>query len=83
MTRRDIIRAWKDQEHRLNLSDEEKSLLPENPAGAIELTEDDLDATVGGRRPQGSFVPLTTFRVCCRPLDTSKCGIYRTVKVRF
>lgn len=37
MTNLDIIRAWKDEEYRVSLSDEQRALLPEHPAGAIEL----------------------------------------------
>jgi mersacidin/lichenicidin family type 2 lantibiotic len=43
-----IIRAWKDPEYRLNLSEEEQSQLPEHPAGAIELTDDELEMAAGG-----------------------------------
>jgi mersacidin/lichenicidin family type 2 lantibiotic len=46
-----IIRAWKDPEYRQDLSEEEQQLLPENPAGAIELTDEELDMAVGGHRP--------------------------------
>ncbi|HEU5228625.1 MAG TPA: mersacidin/lichenicidin family type 2 lantibiotic [Ktedonobacteraceae bacterium] len=42
------IRAWKDSEYRETLSAEEKALLPENPAGQVELTEEDLLNVVGG-----------------------------------
>ena len=48
MLRERIIRAWKDPEYRLNLSEEEQAQLPENPAGAIELTDDELDMATGG-----------------------------------
>jgi len=51
MWRDKIIRAWKDPEYRQNLSDEERELLPDNPAGAIELTDEELDMAVGGHRP--------------------------------
>jgi len=49
-----IIRAWKDPEYRLNLSAEDQALLPENPAGAIELTDDELDMAVGGHHPSSN-----------------------------
>ncbi|HZO76127.1 MAG TPA: mersacidin/lichenicidin family type 2 lantibiotic [Ktedonobacteraceae bacterium] len=42
------IRAWKDSEYRETLSAEELALLPEHPAGQIELTEEDLLNVVGG-----------------------------------
>ncbi len=48
MSYRDIIRAWKDEEYRLNLSDAERALLPENPVGLIELADEDLDIALGG-----------------------------------
>ncbi len=54
MLRDTIIRAWKDPEYRLNLSAEEQALLPENPAGAIELTDDELDMAVGGNHSNRS-----------------------------
>jgi mersacidin/lichenicidin family type 2 lantibiotic len=44
-----IIRAWKDEAYRASLSEAEQAALPPNPAGAIELTETELDNVVGGR----------------------------------
>ena len=38
----DIIRAWKDAEYRRSLTAEELAALPENPAGMVELTDEDL-----------------------------------------
>ena len=49
----DVIRAWKDEEYRLSLSDEELRHLPPNPVGEMELTDADLEAVYGGRH--GSF----------------------------
>ena len=43
-----VIRAWKDPEFRRGLSEEEQAALPENPAGAIELTDDELETVAGG-----------------------------------
>jgi mersacidin/lichenicidin family type 2 lantibiotic len=43
-----VIRAWKDPEFRGSLSEEEQEALPENPAGAIELTDDELGMVAGG-----------------------------------
>ncbi len=42
----DITRAWKDENYRESLSEEELSALPANPAG--ELGEKDLDMVCGG-----------------------------------
>jgi mersacidin/lichenicidin family type 2 lantibiotic len=48
MTDRNIIRAWKDQENRLSLSEAERASLPHHPAGAIELSDELLDDAAGG-----------------------------------
>jgi mersacidin/lichenicidin family type 2 lantibiotic len=44
----DIIRAWKDEEYRLSLTEEQRALLPDNPAGLLELSEADLESVQGG-----------------------------------
>jgi mersacidin/lichenicidin family type 2 lantibiotic len=44
----DIVRAWTDEEYRLGLSEGQLALLPENPAGLMELSDDDLQNIVGG-----------------------------------
>jgi mersacidin/lichenicidin family type 2 lantibiotic len=49
MSHQDIIRAWKNEEYRNSLSDAERAQLPENPAGLIELPDEELDAVAGGR----------------------------------
>jgi mersacidin/lichenicidin family type 2 lantibiotic len=48
MQNTDIVRAWKDAEFRAGLSPEERALLPENPAGLVELTDEALEDIVGG-----------------------------------
>jgi mersacidin/lichenicidin family type 2 lantibiotic len=45
-----IVRAWKDEEYRQSLSASELALLPENPAGSLELTDDELDVVAGASR---------------------------------
>jgi mersacidin/lichenicidin family type 2 lantibiotic len=42
----DVVRAWKDESYRQNLSEEEMNLLPANPAG--ELAESELTSVAGG-----------------------------------
>jgi mersacidin/lichenicidin family type 2 lantibiotic len=44
----DIIRAWKDEEYRLSLTEEQRALLPDNPAGLLELSDADLESVAGG-----------------------------------
>ncbi len=48
MSQQDIIRAWKDEEYRNSLSEEQRSQLPENPAGMIELSDEDMESVAGG-----------------------------------
>ncbi len=43
-----IVRAWKDAEFRAELSAEELALLPQNPAGLVELTDEVIEDVVGG-----------------------------------
>jgi mersacidin/lichenicidin family type 2 lantibiotic len=43
----DIVRAWKDEAYRQQLSSEEQALLPANPAGELELSEAELQAVLG------------------------------------
>jgi mersacidin/lichenicidin family type 2 lantibiotic len=45
----DIVRAWKDEEYRLSLSEEERRQLPPHPAGLIELDEAQLASARGHR----------------------------------
>jgi mersacidin/lichenicidin family type 2 lantibiotic len=47
----DIIRAWKDKTYRNSLNADQLAQLPENPAGAIELTDDELGNVDGGTTP--------------------------------
>jgi mersacidin/lichenicidin family type 2 lantibiotic len=47
MSRINIIRAWKDEAFRQSLSDAERARLPQNPAGAVELTEAEAAAVEG------------------------------------
>ena len=44
----DVARAWKDEEYRNSLTPEQLAALPPNPAGEVELTDTDLEQTVGG-----------------------------------
>ena len=48
MNNSDIIRAWKDPGYRHSLSSDEQAVLPANPAGSIELTDDLLDLVAAG-----------------------------------
>lgn len=51
----DIIRAWKDEDYYSNLDEEELRLLPENPAGIIELSDEQMEGVSGGGLKDNSF----------------------------
>ena len=48
MSKLDIIRAWKDEEYCESLSVAERSRVPQNPAGVIELTDQEMNKVDGG-----------------------------------
>jgi mersacidin/lichenicidin family type 2 lantibiotic len=48
MSHVNAVRAWKDEEYRLSLTDAERAALPENPAGLAELAETELPGVAGG-----------------------------------
>ncbi len=48
MSNSDIIRAWKDDDYSSSLSEAQRSLLPENPAGFVELSDEDMENFAGG-----------------------------------
>jgi mersacidin/lichenicidin family type 2 lantibiotic len=48
MSDNEIIRSWKDEEFRLGLEPAERGLLPANPAGLMELTDEALDDLIAG-----------------------------------
>ncbi|HEU5381017.1 MAG TPA: mersacidin/lichenicidin family type 2 lantibiotic [Ktedonobacteraceae bacterium] len=58
-----IARAWKDAEYRKTLSAEELALLPENPVGAVELSEDETSDILGGNSG-GSNTCCQAISVC-------------------
>jgi mersacidin/lichenicidin family type 2 lantibiotic len=47
----DLIRAWKDETYREGLTAEQRALVPDNPAGAIELTDGELAGVDGALTP--------------------------------
>jgi mersacidin/lichenicidin family type 2 lantibiotic len=53
MNKIDIVRAWKDEEYRNSLTQEQLASLPTNPAGNAEatsdaLSEEELEEVAGG-----------------------------------
>ena len=46
-----IVKSWKDQSYSHALSTAEQALLPENPAGLMELSDEDLLGINGASLP--------------------------------
>jgi mersacidin/lichenicidin family type 2 lantibiotic len=67
MSNQDVIRAWKDEAYRLNLSDAERSLLPQNPAGIIELSDAELGMVTGANTERLMTVG------CCYGFTSDTC----------
>jgi mersacidin/lichenicidin family type 2 lantibiotic len=55
MSYKKIIRAWKDANFRDTLSEEQCALLPEHPAGTVELTDAQLGKAAGGKNIPSSY----------------------------
>jgi mersacidin/lichenicidin family type 2 lantibiotic len=64
MSYKDIIRAWKDAEYRDSLTEAQRSQIPDNPAGLIELSAAELHGIVGGRRADTDLGCCTGDYVC-------------------
>jgi mersacidin/lichenicidin family type 2 lantibiotic len=81
MSIEDIIRAWKDEDFRLSLSAADRALLPDNPAGAIELTDAQLER-VGGQKPKPKPKPSNTKSDCSSNRGTSRgcCAFSITIR---
>ena len=55
----DIIRSWKDESYQYGLDANAHALLPDNPAGLIELTDTDLNEIHGG-----SLITVCSYLPC-------------------
>jgi mersacidin/lichenicidin family type 2 lantibiotic len=79
MSKIDVIRAWKDPEYRSSLSENQRAMLPDSPAGALDLSDSELDSVLGGSATVGlicpSFLgPCTGLDICRLTLSTPFCG---------
>ena len=43
----DVIRAWKDPSYRATLTEGERAMLPSNPAGLVDLSDEELKEASG------------------------------------
>lgn len=48
MKKIDIRRAWRDGEYFLSLTEEERAQVPANPAGVVEVADQELASAAGG-----------------------------------
>jgi mersacidin/lichenicidin family type 2 lantibiotic len=48
MVELNVIRAWKDDEFAGNLGEIDRKLFPENPAGLMAITDEEIDGVAGG-----------------------------------
>jgi mersacidin/lichenicidin family type 2 lantibiotic len=55
----DVIRAWKDAAYRESLSEEDLRAVGQNPAGMVDLTDEQLKQASGL-----SGIIVTTFKTC-------------------
>lgn len=64
----DINRALRDEDYFASLSEEERALIPANPAGVVEISDDDLAGVAGG-------APLQDIIGCsCHSCGSCCCG---------
>ena len=69
-----IIRAWEDPEYRSGLSAGEMAEIPDNPAGAIELTDAELNQVLGGAQSGASVGCNTKTCVTTRGNSNQPCN---------
>ena len=74
MSIEDVVRAWEDPEYRKSLSDEERAMLPANPVGEIELTEDELTEVMGAAQSGASVGCNTKTCVTSRGNSRNPCN---------
>ncbi|HKS26456.1 MAG TPA: mersacidin/lichenicidin family type 2 lantibiotic [Pyrinomonadaceae bacterium] len=73
MTKTNIIRAWKDEEYRRSLSEAERAMLPDNPAGVMELSDAELGLVAGGTEAELARTGSGWTLGCCSTI-WRECG---------
>lgn len=72
----DIIRSWKDDDFRNNLTPEEAAAFPENPAGFMELSDADLGAVAGGAQISWSADTTNCWSLAKCPSLGGSCAMF-------
>ncbi|HLT38229.1 MAG TPA: mersacidin/lichenicidin family type 2 lantibiotic [Enhygromyxa sp.] len=65
MSNIDIIRAWKDPSYYQSLSADERALVPDNPAGPVEVDDAELTRAVGKGPAMAEFTYNPNMTYCC------------------
>lgn len=77
MDREQIIRAWKDEEYRTGLGESEGALLPEHPAGVIEIPDNRMDEAAGAfTLGTCDFIMSFYLNGTCSNMTTGCCGAF-------
>ena len=71
----DIIRAWKDEAYRNQLTEAELATVPANPAGPIELTDEQLTGAGGANMAGSSQAATVCSSFCVCPTKSIQCTI--------
>lgn len=73
----DIIRAWKDDAFRNSLSPTQQLQLPANPAGLVELSDEDMLTVSGGCTTCGNPLHTPVIKPCrpTSPFEELEIGI--------
>jgi len=88
MCKSDVVRAWKDEDYRMTLSEAERMILPANPAGPLEISDSQLgplpEATVVLFRRESTRVLGSAIRNSSRyAADTGRPARVVTSSVQF
>ena len=75
MSKKDVIRAWKDAEYRNSLTAEELAALPENPAGATELPDSELENVAGAATRALASTGCCSFLTSRTCIGWTVCGL--------
>lgn len=64
MEPKEIVKCWKNEQYAASLSDVERASIPDNPAGPIELSDEDLSGIAGGTVNSYTTCTFTHGSVC-------------------
>ncbi len=77
MKSEEIVRSWKDEDYRVGLNDAQQALLPDHPAGLIELTDAELTGVEGGTDfSLGAICGQSNIKFCMPTLDYGICSCF-------